>query len=215
MDGRVVYLFRWTKNDKPEYQSGEIVMLGEKRYMPRAPDSFQSLANALQMISRKYQSTSVMLLTMGLTEPDTAQLNAFLKNSTFISNVRDITRPTGKRKDGSPSRVFLIGTTMDVLKEIKNTLIREHFEIVGMAKAEAEALRTIYRMNRNLDLILIECSANRVLQEETITSIRGINAAIRVLSFGAPGAAPLSGHGHITAPYTRDTVVAVLKKLFA
>lgn len=215
MDGRVVYLFRWTKNDKPEYQSGEIVMLGEKRYMPRAPDSFQSLANALQMISRKYQTTSVMLLTMGLTEPDSAQLNAFMKTVTFISAVRDITRPTGKRKDGSPSRVFLIGTTMDVLKEIKNTLIREHFEIVGMARAEAEALRSIYRMSRNLDLVVIECSANRSLQEEAITSIRNMNTAIRILSFGAAGVPPLTGHGHITAPYSRDSVVAVLKKMFA
>ncbi|MBI4975859.1 MAG: hypothetical protein HZC28_00160 [Spirochaetes bacterium] len=215
MDGRIVYLFRWMKADKPFYQSGEIVMIGEKRFMPRPPDSFQSLSTALQLIGRKYQHVTIILLTMGFAGQELAQLDAFVKKSTFIRGMRDISRPIGKNKDGGPRRVFLIGSSMDTLKVLKDTLIREHFEIVGLARSEPDALRTIYRMSRNIDLVLIEKTNDRSLQEETIKSVRSMSGGIKVLSFGTITDAPLSTNGHLDPPYTREIVVEILKKVYA
>lgn len=216
MDVQIVYIFRWMKNGSPFYQFGELVKMGENKYIPKPPNVLQSLPNTLMLVQRKYQTMSVVMLTMGLAEAELKQLNDFVKGVSFIKAVKDITRPYGKRLDGSPLRVFIVGAARDAIREIKNALVREHFEIMGLGKQDDGTLKTIYRMNRNLDIILIEL-ADGAMPADFITKIRELNSTMMIVTFSPAGDAvpppSLNVKGHFAPPFNRDSIAESLQKM--
>ncbi|MEK6795361.1 MAG: hypothetical protein AABZ39_11315 [Spirochaetota bacterium] len=216
MDVQIIYIFRWMKNGSPFYQFGELVKVAENKYIPKPPNMIQSLPSALMLVQRKYQNMSVVMLTMGLTEAESKQLTDFVKGVTFIKAVKDVTRPYGKRLDGSPLRVFIIGNARDAIREIKNALVREHFEIMGLGKLDDPTLRTIYRMNRNLDMILIEVSAAS-MPTDFIGKIRDLNKTMMIVTFSPAGDAvpppSLNVKGHFAPPFNKDSIADSLQKM--
>ncbi|MDD5066136.1 MAG: response regulator [bacterium] len=220
MEVKVLYLIKWIKNEKPFYQLGEIIPSGNNKYLPTPPEIFYNLNISLQFIKNKHGSNTITLLSMGFNEEELNEMDRFIKFNKFISSFKHLAKPIGKKSDGTPYKIFMIDSDFDSLKKIKQIMVSEHFEIIGIARTGKDALRFLKDNYKYIDIITTEI----ILPDEdgynVIEQIKQISANLRIIIITSSNkeldvkrAIDLKINGYIIKPVMREKIIDNIRKI--
>lgn len=153
---KLLYIIKWVKGEKPYFQFGEFINTGEGRVIPSPPANYTNLNMLFQYLQNVYSTKVNTLLTMNMGEDEKQILDRFISTHPYIAKHKHLSKPAGKKTDGSPFRVYLVDDNMQDMKAVRQILMDEHFEIVGFAKTPENADKFISSNIRHIDLIICE-----------------------------------------------------------
>lgn len=217
---KIIYLIRWIKNEKPIYQLGEIVPVGNNRYMPAPPEIFSNFNITLQAIKNKFSLYEVSLLTMGFEKIAEKLIDDFVSKNLFIVTCKHLSRPIGKKSDGTPYRVFMVDSDFNSLKNIRKIIVKEHFEIMGVARNADDALKFFEKYYRYIDILIIEIILGSDDGYEVITQMRKLKNDLKVIivtksssQLDVQKAIDLKINGYIIKPVEKEKLINNIKKI--
>lgn len=220
MENKVLYLIKWIKNEKPFYQLGEIIPSGGNKFLPTPPEVFYTLNISLQYIKNKHGANSITLFSMGFNEEELTEMERFIRLNKFISSFKHLAKPIGKKSDGTPYKIFMIDSDFESLKKIKQIMVSEHFEIIGIARTGKDALRFLTDQWKYIDIITTEI----ILPDEdgynVIEQIKQINSNFKIIIITSSNkeldvkrAIDLKINGYIIKPVLREKIIDNIKKI--
>ncbi len=220
MLNKIVYLIKWIRNEKPFYQLGELVPSGNNKYIPTPPEIFYNLNIALIYIKNKMSALNVTLISMGFNEFELDEIDRFATNNKFITVTKHLAKPIGKKYDGTPYKIFMIDSDFESLKKIKQIMVSEHFEIIGIARTGKDAIRFLTDKYKYIDIITTEI----ILPDEDgytiIEQIKNINNRLKIVIITSSNkeldvkkAIDLRINGYIIKPIIKEKIMDNLKKI--
>lgn len=220
MENKVLYLIKWIKNEKPFYQLGEIIPSGNNKFLPTPPEVFYTLNISLQFIKNKHGQHAITLFSMGFNEEELSEMDRFIKFNKFITSFKHLAKPFGKKSDGTPYKIFMIDSDFEALKKIKQIMVSEHFEIIGIARTGKDALRFLKDNWKHIDMITTEI----ILPDEDgynlIEQIKRINGNFKIIIITSSNkeldvkrAIDLKINGYVIKPVIREKIIDNIKKI--
>jgi two-component system, chemotaxis family, chemotaxis protein CheY len=180
---RILYIIKWVKqSDKPDYQFGEFILTAENRYIPKPPQIFWNL-NALYLyLKNNYSTSRVSILAMGLDNQDIGITEHFVQTNPFITTTKFLNRPSGKKPDGTPYKVFLVDDNTADLRLLKQIMLDEHFEIISMAKTPENCLNFFRTNARHIDILITEIYLTLNSMFDTIKEMKQIKPELKIIA---------------------------------
>ncbi|MBN1897620.1 MAG: response regulator transcription factor [Spirochaetes bacterium] len=219
---RIIYVIKWVKNEKPFFQLGEFVMTGMDKYLPARPEIFFSLNTTLQAIKNKFSSSSLMLLTMGIDKEDVALIDKFIATNSFITGHKNIAKPLGKKSDGTPYRVFMVDSDFEALKKIKRIIVKEHFEIIGIARDSDHAMDFLRKHHDHIDILITELYLEPTDGYKLIQKVKDLSPRIKIIivtksnsELDIRKAVDLKINGYIIKPIDQEKLINDIKKVLS
>jgi two-component system, chemotaxis family, chemotaxis protein CheY len=177
-----IYIIRWAKDsDKPDYHIGEFVALGENEYIPAPPQVFWNLNALMLYMKNRYSGTKVALLVMGFSTEESELIEKFAQAHPFVFKYKFVGRPSGKKPDGTPYRIFLVDDDNTRLRELNKILLDEHFEIISMARTPDNSIAFFCSYARHIDILITEIHLNLSNMFEAIRMMKKLKPDLKVI----------------------------------
>jgi len=159
---------------------------------------------------------------MGFTKEEVGIIEQFRIGNSQIQSVRHIPRPLGKKSDGTLYRVFMVDIDLEVLKGLRQMLLPQHFEILGIGRSGSQAYDFFMTHGLAVDLVITDLYLPDCTGYQLIEEMKKINP--RVLSVVmVPSkkdiqfvlAERLMINFHITKPVAKVDLFSRLKELLS
>ena len=166
---KTLYILRWIKFSKPVYHFGELVIVDGK-FIPGPAIVYHSLNLLIQTIKNRHQKFKINIITMGLTKDERNVIDRFKIGNPQISGIKHIQKPLGKKSDGSLFRVFLVDNDFSTLKDVKEIIVPQHFELVSIARTGLQAYEFYSKQYKNIDILFVglqlnDCTGYQLIEE--------------------------------------------------
>lgn len=212
------YLIKWIRSEKPYYQLGEMVYTGaNNKYIPTPRENFYSINSAFRLIKNKLSHYTIRLLTNGLDDTEIEAVNTFIKSNYFIIDFRHLSKPIGKKADGTPYRVLLVDNDIDNLKKVMKLMLKEHFDIMSMSKSGPQALTFFEKNSKHIDCVIMEIMLPATNGYNIIEKMREIKGDIKVIvmtktnnSFNVQRAIEVNVQGYLVKPIIKAHLIKSL-----
>lgn len=220
---RLVYVIKWLKgSEKPDYQCGVIVLTDDNRFIPTPPTVFSSLDGMLVFIRTHYMNFKVSVLAMGFDENDKSVLEQFSKENQFITGKKYLVRPCGKRKDGTPYKVFLVDNHVDDIRSLKQVMLDEHFEIISMARNPKNAMKFFQANFEHIDMVFTELYLGMEDMFQAMQEMRALKPCLKIIAMSWTAnktdiekLMPLKVDRFMIKPVVRDKLLDAIKTVTA
>ncbi len=213
-------MIKWVKGDKPYYQFSEFIQTGEGRVIPAPPTTYFNLNVLFQLLQNQYSVYINTLLTMNFDEEERNAIDKFISTHSFIIKHKHLSKPAGKKTDGSPFRVFLIDDNMQDIKQVRQILMDEHFEIVGFAKTQESADRFLETKIKHVDLVICEIYLADGSTFDIIPMLKSQKNNILVLivskssnKIDVQKSISLKADGYVIKPVEKESFIRQLRKI--
>ncbi|MBU1078526.1 MAG: response regulator [Spirochaetes bacterium] len=221
VDKKIIYLIKWMKNEKPFYQLGEMVPTGmQNKYIPAPPELFYSLNSVFRYMKNNLIASAVVMFTMGMDQNEIETIDLFIDGNYFIKDCKHLSKPLGKKPDGSPYKVYMVDSDFENLKSIKKIIISEHFEIMGVARDAEKAMAFFEKNYRHIDIVIMEIILPSSNGYDVIEKMLRIKSDLKIIittmsndSLDVQKAIELKIHGYIVKPVGREKLVTNIKKV--
>lgn len=177
------YIIKWTVRDKPIYQFGRVLIQNGKS-IPKHPENFTSLNFIFINLKRHHRSAAIYLHCMGLDPSEKAEIYKIQKLLTSLKEIKFVRRPYGKKASGEPIKTFLVDSEFAHLKAIRSCIIREYFEIVGLAGSAQEALNFLKTHLKKIDLIIANESISDGSIEQLLLNVQSLRPQLNIILTG-------------------------------
>lgn len=218
---KIVYIIRWVKNEKPLYQFGEMLNIGQgKKYLPAPPELFYTINSIFRYLKNNLADFNIFFLTMGFDDVDTKIINDFIKQNPFIKDCTHLSKPIGKKADGTPYKVFMVDSDFENLKSIKKIIIDQHFEIMGITRDAEKALIFFEKYYKHIDIVIIEILLDTSVQGyEIIKKMKNLKKNLKIIIvtksnniLDVQKAIELKISGYIIKPVVNSKLIESIKK---
>lgn len=218
---KILYLIKWVKSEKPFYQLGEMVAAGQgNRYIPAPPELYYNLNSVFRYIKNKLFSYDLIMFTMGLDNIELESMDDFIGHNSFIKDCKHLSKPIGKKEDGSPYKVFMVDSDFENLKSIKKIIIGEHFEIMGVARDSEKALQFFEKNYYHIDIVIMEIILPSQNGYDVIQQMKRLKNSLKIIIvtksnnlLDVQKAVDLKIHGYIVKPVDKQKLIANIKKV--
>ena len=126
----------------------------------------------------------------------------------------------GKKKDGTPYKVFIIDDSQFIIKQLSQILMAREFEIIDSATNGKEAIEKFQSIHNDVDLVTLDITMPEMDGITALKELKKIDPNVKVVMVTALGTADAvkqaimnGAKGYIVKPLDREKVLERLGQI--